>query len=140
MKKRNANGTYSDIVPGVSVGAQLYANFADTYSTQKAYAVGEYCIYEDILYQCKYAMSSGEAWNAAHWNVVTVGDELIDKVDKVSGKGLSANDYTNADKALLQALSGLLTAGNNGKAVGIVNGAFAAVEIPNYSSWQGGNY
>lgn len=33
-----------------------------------------------------------------------IDDALADKVDKVDGKGLSANDYTDADKAKLDAL------------------------------------
>ena len=32
-------------------------------------------------------------------------ESKVDKVDKVSGKGLSSNDYTNSDKELLQTLA-----------------------------------
>lgn len=45
-----------------------------------------------------------------------------------NGKGLSSNDFTTALKNVINALSALITAANNGKAIGIVNGALAAIE------------
>jgi len=52
------------------------ANFAGTYSATHTYAVGDYCIYQGNLYRCTTAISSGEAWNSAHWSQVSAGDEL----------------------------------------------------------------
>lgn len=51
---------------------------ATAYSSSSTYAVGDYCIYNDILYRCTTAISTAEAWTAAHWAAVTVGDELSD--------------------------------------------------------------
>ena len=45
-----------------------------------------------------------------------------------AGKGLSTNDFTTALKTVLDALSALVVAANNGKVLGIVNGALAAVD------------
>lgn len=53
---------------------------------------------------------------------------LANKVDKVAGKGLSTNDFTTALKTVLDTLSSLLTASNNGKVLGIANGTLAAVD------------
>ena len=75
----NANSDLIDAEAG-----RLRANFAGTYSTSSAYAVGEYCIYQGNLYRCTTAISSsGEAWNAAHWSQVSVGDELITLNDHI---------------------------------------------------------
>ena len=41
-----------------------------------------------------------------------VGDALAGKVDKVTGKGLSSNDYTNAAKAKVDSLAPVATSGN----------------------------
>ncbi len=49
---------------------------ATLYSSSKTYAVGDYCIYNDVLYKCTTAITTAEAWTAAHWTAVTVGDEL----------------------------------------------------------------
>ena len=56
---------------------KVRANFAGTYSTSSAYAVGAYCIYLGNLYRCKTAIGSGgEAWTSGHWDQVSVGTEL----------------------------------------------------------------
>ena len=40
---------------------------ADEYSTSSTYAVGDYCLYDGDLYRCTTAISTAEAWTAAHW-------------------------------------------------------------------------
>lgn len=51
-------------------------NFAGTYSTSATYAVGDYVLYNSQLYRCTTAISTAEAWTAAHWTAVKVGTEL----------------------------------------------------------------
>lgn len=53
-------------------------NIAAEYSASSTYAVGDYCIYDGQLYRCTTAISTAEAWNAAHWTAVTVADEITD--------------------------------------------------------------
>ena len=41
------------------------------YNPEASYAIGTYVYYDDCLYKCKYAISSGgEAWNENHWNAL----------------------------------------------------------------------
>lgn len=41
---------------------------AEAYSVTKSYFVGEFCIYNGYVWECKTAIGSGgEAWNANHW-------------------------------------------------------------------------
>ena len=53
-------------------------NIAAEYSTSATYAVGDYCIYDGQLYRCTTAITTAEAWTAAHWTMATVGGELTD--------------------------------------------------------------
>lgn len=53
-------------------------NIAAEYSASSTYAVGDYCIYDGQLYRCTTAITTAEAWTAAHWTMVTVGEELTD--------------------------------------------------------------
>lgn len=53
-------------------------NIAAEYSASSTYAVGDYCIYDGQLYRCTTAITTAEAWTAAHWTAVTVADELTD--------------------------------------------------------------
>jgi hypothetical protein len=48
---------------------------ADRYSASKTYAVGEYCIYNNLLFKCTTAITAAEAWNAAKWTLTTVLNE-----------------------------------------------------------------
>lgn len=73
-------------------------------------------------------------------NADVIDDELFKKVDKVSGKGLSANDYTNADKSIVDGVTsalagkvdkvtgkGLSTNDYDNTAKGIVDGVTSAL-------------
>ena len=52
------------------------ANIAATYSTSATYAVGDYCIYSSQLYRCTTAITTAEAWTAAHCEAVQLGDDV----------------------------------------------------------------
>ena len=50
----------------------------------------------------------GKLTNLENYDDTEIRASLDDKVDKVSGKGLSANDYTNADKAIVDGVTDAL--------------------------------
>ena len=85
----------------LNIGANIGQNIANTYSSSASYAIGQYCLYDNNLYKCTTTISTPEAWNSSHWIQVTVGEGLYEKVDKVSGKGLSTNDFTDEYKQKL---------------------------------------
>lgn len=86
------------------LGAGVEANLAPTYSSAATYALGDFCIYDGVMYKCTTAITSPENWTASHWTQTSAGVALADKVDKVSGKGLSENDFTNALKTKLDGI------------------------------------
>ena len=49
---------------------------ADEYSTTGRYAIDDYCLHEGALYRCVTTITADEAWTAAHWIEVQVGDEF----------------------------------------------------------------
>ena len=51
---------------------------APNYSSSNTYAVGDHVIYDGGYYECISAISTAEAWTAAHWRQVTVGAEAAD--------------------------------------------------------------
>ena len=52
---------------------------ADKYSSSTAYAVGDYCVYENLLYRCTTAIPSGESWNSSHWVQILIMGDLKSK-------------------------------------------------------------
>ena len=99
----SSNGTHK--FKAVELGAIMGQNIASDYSSASPYAVGQICMHDGDLYQCNTAITSGESWNASHWTQITVGIALYNKVDKVTGKGLSENDFTNALKTKLDGIA-----------------------------------
>lgn len=49
---------------------------SDEYSATNTYAVGDYCIHENILYKCKTAITTGEAFDSNKWIQTTCGTEF----------------------------------------------------------------
>lgn len=62
-------------VPLAVVMAGVEGIIAAPYSSSAHYEVGDYCIHDGQLQQCKTPIK-GETWNASHWTVVTVIESL----------------------------------------------------------------
>lgn len=62
----------------------LRGSVANEYSSSSTYAVGDMVLKEGQLYKCNTAISTAEAWTAAHWTAVTVGGELSTVKDGLS--------------------------------------------------------
>ena len=83
---------------GAITNAKLASSFvtpgtAAAYSSSATYAVGDYCFHDGSLYRCITAITTAEAWTAAHWTAAVLGDDIgdlksaIDEVgDVVSSK------------------------------------------------------
>ena len=72
--------TYQEILStyDAMVAATAAANgaIAATYSSSSTYAVGDYCIHDGGLYRCTTAITTGEAWTAAHWTATKIGPDV----------------------------------------------------------------
>ena len=56
--------------------AAVRSSLANAYSASSTYAVGDMVLKDGQLYECNTAISTAEAWTAAHWTAVTVGGEI----------------------------------------------------------------
>lgn len=56
----------------------ILADLASPYSASATYAVGDYCTKDGQLYRCTTAITTAEAWTAAHWSAVALGDDTRD--------------------------------------------------------------
>lgn len=96
----------------------------DEYSSSSAYAVGDYCIYNNTLYKCTTAISTAEAWNPSHWTPTSCDTELSElKTDLVD---LDTNTFTSitANTNRITAIDGGIV--KRGKEI-IVNYKFKAI-------------
>ena len=72
--------------------AAIRASMATAYSASSTYAVGDMVLHDGQLYECSTAIATAEAWTAAHWTAVTVGDEISDLKEDIENIGLSVID------------------------------------------------
>ena len=69
--------------------AAIRASMATAYSASSTYAVGDMVLHDGQLYECSTAIATAEAWTAAHWTAVVIGDELTSLKEDLNGLGLS---------------------------------------------------
>lgn len=107
----NIDTTFAEIVtelPTSGIKKHIYMMKAGTTGTKNIYA--EYVYTGDVAgtYDATKWEKLGEASTSidlsGYVKTTTLTTELAKKVDKVSGKQLSTNDYTNADKTKLSSL------------------------------------
>lgn len=73
------------------------------YDPTSSYAVGDYCIYDNVRYCCNTAIATGgETWNSAHWDVAKVDDDITEINQSLSKLTLSrsASGTTDANSNL----------------------------------------
>ena len=79
-------------IPEGQAGAGAAGVVASAYSAAKTYKVGDYVLYNSNLYRCTTAITTAEAWTAAHWTQVVLADDVTDlKTDLYNIEGTGRN-------------------------------------------------
>ena len=86
------------------------ADLASAFDNTASYAVGDYTVYSGGIYRCINAHTGD--WDSNDFTLVAITDELKNKVDKIAGKGLSTNDFTDALKDKVIALEPIYLIGS----------------------------
>ena len=100
MKKVILNQTGEKIQEDLNFTEKLFAQYSSAY----VYNKGDLVRHDERVYRCNVDNTSGD-WNESKWTSVSINELLNNKVDKVSGKGLSTNDFTNEEKEKLDNLN-----------------------------------
>jgi len=54
---------------------------SDAYDSTQTYAVGDYCIYNNILYRCTTAISTAESFDSTKWSSTSIASELANRLE-----------------------------------------------------------
>lgn len=81
-------------------GGSANQNIAEDYDDTLTYSVGDYVIYNGLLYKCDTAVSTAEAFDPTKWTHVVVTDEMgsgggSGNVDDVEVNGVSVLDTSD---------------------------------------------
>lgn len=106
-------------------------DIADQYSNSATYAVGDYVIHDNALYKCNTAITTAEAWTAAHWTAVALADEVQTNTQAIAD--------TAADLAQLAGEVGIVVTGDTA-AVNVSEGQYVIVQDSTISGITDGLY
>lgn len=78
---------------------------SDAYDSTHTYNVGDYCIYNNVLYKCNTASTIG-TWDSSKWDAVTVGNEIEENYNKIAVKEDSehltaVNDFKSGGNGMI---------------------------------------
>ena len=48
----------------------------DEFNSSTTYAVGDFCIYNNVLYKCTTAINTAGEWDASKWEITTIANEI----------------------------------------------------------------
>lgn len=57
----------------------------EEYSNMKTYAIGDYCIYNGLLWRCIVTISTPEPFDQSHWQLTTVHNEMMEQQNHIYG-------------------------------------------------------
>lgn len=84
-----------------STYTDLLAAIAPTYSSSATYAVGDYVWYDGDFYRCTTAITTAEAWTAAHWTAAVVGNDIAELIRALAEKLDAPSTAGTAGQALV---------------------------------------
>ncbi|MFV0344203.1 MAG: hypothetical protein ACK5JH_15175 [Anaerocolumna sp.] len=145
LDARQGKELQDQIDDNVSQLAQIQNDITSVFNPASTYALGSYCIHQDILYKCTTPISVPTAWNVTNWTATSVGAELSLKLDtsKIADNFVT-NDPTFAlsakkGKELKDSLGSLLTVKSFTVLTGVVAALSAAtvyvdISYPGYTA------
>ena len=96
----NAADSAAAAAASATTAANAAGNLAPAYSASATYAVGDHVLYDGGYYVCNTAITTAEAWTAAHWTAVKVGPEITDLKNAIYSEtieGVTAYIYDAAE-------------------------------------------
>ena len=77
----------SDVSDLFTTVSNILDDVSDAYSASADYAVGDLAIHDERLYKCITAITGGEAWNVAHWQLTNISNEINPLKDSINKYG-----------------------------------------------------
>lgn len=90
-----AEDAIEEIQAQTPVVTGMQNSIAPTYSSSSTYAVGDYVMYNAQLYRCTTAITTAEAWTAAHWVAIPLSDDVYQLNERISDVAGNSGLYLN---------------------------------------------
>lgn len=89
------------LIPSITPGFTPTTEIAPQYSASSTYAVGQYVFYNGELKRCTTAITTAEAYTAAHWTDVTLANDVSDLKSAIDSNQLELSTFEDNGYSLL---------------------------------------
>lgn len=76
LVKKVLNSANAGSAADASEVGKFMRSVAEEYDTTATYEVGDYCLYNNVIYRCTTAVGTPGAFNSAQWLAVSIANEL----------------------------------------------------------------
>ena len=103
MQKKLDEISIDVIIPRFNELIDNTVSASDEFSKLNTYNVGDYCIYQGVLYKCTTAITTAGEWDATKWKATSIDKELkeissyTENKDVISDKYDSSKTYSVGD-------------------------------------------
>ena len=115
---------------------------ANDFQETSTYSVGEYVIYDGILYRCVSDISTPGTWNSSYWTAVKVANEMVDKASNQTITGNKTFTYifptyvgSNSNRPSY-IYANTLDFKSDGKIINHTYNTSYGLSIPNTTGWS----
>ena len=84
------------IIPRYNELVDSVADICDEFSKLSTYDVGDYCIYENVLYKCTTAITTEGEWDATKWKATSIDKELKEISSYTENKDVISDKYDSS--------------------------------------------
>ena len=116
-------------IPQGEAGAGAAGVVASAYSASSTYAVGDYVIHNSNLYRCTTAITTAEAFTAAHWTQIVLADDVSDLKSDLTDSVLIS--VTPKWSRQVGSANGIFSAGNGATIHGMSIDSVETIELTN---------
>ena len=84
------------IIPRYNELVDSVADICEEFSKLSTYDVGDYCIYENVLYKCTTAITTEGEWDATKWKATSIDKELKEISSYTANKDVISDKYDSS--------------------------------------------
>lgn len=84
------------IIPRFNELIDCTVSASDEFSKLSTYNVGDYCIYQGVLYKCTTAITTAGEWDATKWKATSIDKELKEISSSTENKDVISDKYDSS--------------------------------------------
>ena len=101
MQKKLDEISIDVIIPRFNELIDNTVSASDEFSKLNTYNVGDYCIYQSVLYKCTTAITTAGEWDSTKWEATSIDKELKEVIYRLNKKRVRIIVSFNSNQRVL---------------------------------------